>query len=405
MIDLCALAFCCPPVPPLTPASGDRIEIGTQEVPPLAVPAPRPWPDLLGGDERPWHLVPYSIVDAGRVLHGGARVGNAVRTLSGLTLGLDLRRGLGLEGATLYGDLQWIAGDDGAADVGDLQGTSNIDHPEDRFQLGEVWFEQRFDAQHLRLKLGKVDANTEFAMVESGVDFLNASAGISPSVHPLPTYPDAAFGANLFVEDLRGFSLGLGLYDGAWQAGYRTGSRGPSTVFGEPSDLFSIAELDYAWEEARVGIGAWHHSGDFERWAGGVRKGAEGYFALAEGRLTREVPSDRDDDQGLRAWTLLGLDDEEVSPVDVHAGGGLLWTGLVPGRDADLLGLGVHCAWLSDEPGAGFSAAREVAYEAFYAFELLPGLRLQPDLQYVVDPGGAGLGDAFVATLRLALVL
>ncbi len=191
------------------------------------------------------------------------------------------------------------------------------------------------------------------------------------------------------------------MYDGT---GYKTGSRGPSSLFSSPGDLFGIAEVRYEWEDGRVGIGAWHHNGDFDRFDGGVDDGAEGYFALAEGWLMRE-DGDPDGEQGLQAWTLLGAADETVSPVETHVGVGLAYAGLLGGRDEDTTGLGVHSARLSGDPDAGFTEGHETAIELFHAFQVLPELRIQPDLQYIVNPGGEGLDDAFVGTIRLAFEL
>ena len=61
-------------------------------------------------------------------------------------------------------------------------------------------------------------------------------------------------------------------------------------------------------------------------------------------------------------------------------------------------------ASLSDEPGAGFTDDAELAVELFYKVQLGPWVALKPDLQYIANPGGAGLDDAWVATLRLELV-
>ena len=363
-------------------------------------PTPRPGPFAEG--DLPWRLTPYSIVDGSRNFDGGVRRDNSLRMLTGITGELDLYGLLGWSGATLFADLQWIAGDDGSEDVGDLQAYSNIDWFEDRFQLSEMWYEQVFEAQHLRLKLGKIDANSEFAFVDSGGDFLHSSAGFSPTIFALPTYPEPAFGGNLFAEDFSGFGLGVGVYDGT---GYKTGSRGPSSLFSSPGDLFGIAEARYEWEDGRVGIGAWHHHGDFDRFDGGIDQGTEGLYALAEGWLKREDGGDPEVDQGLQAWLLLGTADRAVTPIDGHVGVGLLYTGLLDGRDEDSTGFGIHSAQLSGDPAAELTADHETAFEFFHSIQLSPVLRIQPDLQYIVNPGGQGLEDAVVGTVRLAFEL
>jgi porin len=77
----------------------------------------------------------------------------------------------------------------------------------------------------------------------------------------------------------------------------------------------------------------------------------------------------------------------------------------MPDRD-DQLGFGASSARLSQESGAGFTERAETAIELYWSFRVLPGLRIKPDVQYVVDPGGdASLDDAWIATLRATFAL
>ena len=180
--------------------------------------------------------------DASWVASGGAdRGGTALRALFDATVTIDGGKLLGVEGARLFADFQVQGGSDGTVDVGDLQGYSNIDGPH-RVQLAKVWYEQVLLDRALRFKIGKVDANTDFAYVEHGFRFLNSSFGFSPTVLGFPTYPDPAFGALAFVRPGGGVYLGAGVFDGATQAGVATGPRGPRTLFDDPAGLFAIGE-------------------------------------------------------------------------------------------------------------------------------------------------------------------
>jgi len=157
------------PLPaPLDQARRETPWLEALAAPPAAPIPPTPRPSPFAEGDLPWRLTAYSIVDGSRSFDGGVRRDSSLRTLSGITGELDLDGLLGWSGATLFADLQWLAGDDGSEDVGDLQAYSNIDFPEDRFQVSEVWYQQVFEEQHLRLKLGKIDANSEFAFVDSG---------------------------------------------------------------------------------------------------------------------------------------------------------------------------------------------------------------------------------------------
>jgi carbohydrate-selective porin OprB len=73
---------------------------------------------------------------------------------------------------------------------------------------------------------------------------------------------------------------------------------------------------------------------------------------------------------------------------------------------SDALGVGVSWAKLTDADGPGFTTKSEAALELFYGFDLAPGVRVEPDLQYTVDPGGdASVDNAWILTMRVTLSL
>jgi len=115
--------------------------------------------------------------------------------------------------------------------------------------------------------------------------------------------------------------------------------------------------------------------------------------------LWREHPSDPESREGLAGFLQYAWADDDVSAIGEHAGGGVVWTGFLPTRDTDVLGIGATWVRFTDEPGAGIDDHGETALELFYRFALTKWLILKPDLQYVVDPGG----DALVATLRVSI--
>ena len=70
-------------------------------------------------------------------------------------------------------------------------------------------------------------------------------------------------------------------------------------------------------------------------------------------------------------------------------GGGLLYTGLIPRRDRDELGFGVINANVTDDLRSQ-GLTDETNIEWFYKIQLTPWMSLQPDIQYVINPGGDG---------------
>jgi porin len=78
---------------------------------------------------------------------------------------------------------------------------------------------------------------------------------------------------------------------------------------------------------------------------------------------------------------------------------GLTYTGLLPQRDADVVGAGV--VWAELYQGG---TNQETAFEFFYRTEVTPHISIQPDLQYIVTPSGIHR-DAMAAGVRLQVSL
>jgi porin len=87
---------------------------------------------------------------------------------------------------------------------------------------------------------------------------------------------------------------------------------------------------------------------------------------------------------------------------------GINYTGLIPGRDKDTLGIGIAFVRISDDvrsaeraAGAGIISDYEMALEVTYEFLLTSWWSVQPDFQWIHHPGGSrALDDAFVLGLR-----
>lgn len=132
-----------------------------------------------------------------------------------------------------------------------------------------------------------------------------------------------------------------------------------------------------------------------------TERGHPGAYLSADQLAFREGPGS---DQGLGVFARFGWADPGTNRIAWFWSVGARYLGLVPGRDADVVGLGVYQAIGSkryrDTQDPDFR--RETGIELYYAIEALPWLALTPDLQVIVDPGGdSAADDAVVATLRV----
>jgi porin len=111
--------------------------------------------------------------------------------------------------------------------------------------------------------------------------------------------------------------------------------------------------------------------------------------------------------RGMALFVRAGVADGDVGRFAGYVGGGITYSGITPSRPHDKLGFAIAAA----RNGSGFERAAkndgmkttdfEIALEWTYRLQLTPWLALQPDLQYVIHPGGIeGRKGAVVGGLR-----
>lgn len=347
------------------------------------------------------------------VLDGGINRGGSDRSLFVFDAEFDLETIFGFKGATIFAQYLHVTAENGGTqDTGDIQAYSNIESERSMDVLYELWYEQVFADGKYRFKVGKVDANTEFNFVDAAGGFANSSAGFSPTVFALPTYPNPAMSVNLFAELYENegnvFSLAYGFYDGSSAVDeVATGRRGPSTFTSDDrsNDYFHILQAEQAWErfgslgEGRLTVGGWYHSGSFEKFSGGSDSGTHGLFLTAEQRITQRSGGS---DGGIFVFGQYGSADEDVSDVAQHVAAGLVTEGTFASRESDSAGVYVTYVDLSDDTAAGY-AKNECAIDAYYTFQINDHFAIQPELQYIINPSGSNdVSNALVGGVRFS---
>lgn len=337
--------------------------------------------------------------------NGNDTSGSAFFHIFNLYVTIETEPLFGLTDGTFYADLLTQNGQSPSDEAGDYQLISEYDYG-GRTQVGEIWYEQQLLDEALRVRVGKIDANAQFCYAENSFDFSNGGLNYGFPISQfnfMPTAPDPSFGVMAFYSIDDQASFGTGVFDGALQEGKLTGKLGPKTLFDHPSDLYFVFEYDLAFNVAEnpwlVKLGAFHHTGTFEEFDGGADNGNTGFYALLDAKLRKELPADADDEQGLGAFAVYDTAESDKTEADHHFAGGLAWTGALPGRDNDVFGVGASYAHFSG--GAGFLDSGELAIEAFYKLAITEYLGVKADLQYIKDPGGAGMEDALVGLVRV----
>jgi porin len=326
--------------------------------------------------------------------------------------------------------------------LGDYQWVSSIDWT-DFAQVSEYWYERAFFEDFVTIRIGKQNCSAWFANVDLGVDFLNSSFGVPANI-PMPAfvYPSAGAATSFKLSDHVGFCCGV--WDGE--------PDGRNWGFSNTGSTFSIAEvrLKYSLSEreelpGNCHLGIWYHvgvwedirrmpsSGSFDGRATAssvLRTSSFSGFGLQTDPLAvasampsgntsghtfgnnhgvylgfdqmvfKEVGSDAKDEQGLGVFGQWAWAPDDRNPATQYIGGGVLYRGLIPSRDLDHVGVGVAHVVFSNELD---TAGDETAVELFYLARLSRWMMLEPDLQYVFNPGGSDR-YAIVAGARFEVV-
>ncbi len=365
-------------------------------------------------------------------------------------LDIDLDRFMGWEGARLHTDFFQIHGHGMSRSfVNNLTTVSGIEAlPSTR--LFELWVEQRFWDGKVSIKVGQVSADTEFAIAQSGVVFLNAGFGwpnvgavVMPSGGPI--YPLATPAVRVKYVPTDALSFQAAIFNGD-PAGtpypddgtdpQRRNRHGTDFRVNDPALLIGEAAYAYPSLPGTTGLpgtatlGAWHHFGRFDSprldsvqgrlladpEASGIARrfrGDSGVYAILDQTLYNEPGAPG---EGASAFVRLSAVPGDRNLIDLYVDAGIAYKGLIPGRPNDTAGLGVIHSRIAPAArafdrdalilgtGTGPIRSSETVIEATYQAEIVPGFTLQPDLQFVMRPGG-GLPDANGRRIRNATVV
>lgn len=398
-------------------AAVDTGALGTQtKAAQNAAPAQSPWSELWSQQQQFRRELLNDGISFGAhwVMEGFRNFTGGISTedtVPASTLDLDLTINTGrlfdLQGGEFYADMEYHAGRDPTKVlVGDLQ-IFDKQNDSPYLQIFQLWYQQRLFNDLLRIKIGKIDANTEFSVITNGLGFINSSTQVTPTLFVFPTTPEPMPAVGLFFTPCRLFYASFGLFYSNRSVHFLNFIGSPYDIQPASNGIFMIGETGLTWDhlpllatdgDARLGV--WAHTGTFPEFSGGKRNGVQGLYAIFDQTLWRPWRS-QGSDKGLGAFLEYGRTDSSVASIYEHFGGGIVWKGL-PGRPNDQVGFSPQYARLS--PQADLPHNYELALETFYNFWLASWASVQPDLQYIIDPGGQ-YNNALVLTMRLKVNL
>ncbi len=370
---------------------------------------------------------------------GGVRRGAIVEGLTQVSVGIDTAKAFGLDGGIVNVSALQIHGRGlTSRNLQNLNVVSSIE-ADPSTRLNELWYQQSFWNGKVDVKIGQQSADLEFITSEYEDLFINSGFGwptLPATDLPSggPDYPLPTPGIRIRARPTDQLTALLGLYNGS-PAGLRPGdpqrNDSSGTNFDVSSGAFAIGELQYAVnrEKHAAGlpgtykVGAWYNSNRFADafYQSGAtaqppgvlvgiprsKRGDWSVYGTLDQLVHRPSP-DSDGGLGVTARIMGAPSDRNL--VDFFVQGGVTYKGPF-GRANDTTGIGVEWARIGARARAGDIAAgqgapvgpvrsSETVIEATYQAQIEPWWQVQPDFQYVFNPGG-GIADPGNPTRRI----
>jgi len=393
---------------------------------------------------------------------GGTRRSAAYHGLTTISLGLDTAKAFGWKGGIFNVSAFQIHGRTFSGDaLPGLQSISGIE-AQRATRLWELWFQQSFLGGKLDVKLGQQSLDTEFIGSQYAGLFINAAMGwpLVPTAALYaggPAYPLASLGARVRFQPLDDVTVLAGVFDDNPAGGpffnnsQLRGASQSGVAFSTNTGALFIGEVQYAInspigetdrDAARRGLpgvyklGFWYDTGKFydQRFdsrrisladpdsSGFPRTRRHNYsvYGTFDQMVWRPDP-DGPQSIGVFARLMGAPGDRNLADFSVNAG--VTLKAPLPGRDNDSVGIGYGFAKISPSAvqfdkdsllrGPTPIRSSESFIEVTYQYQAAPWWTLQPDFQYVFNPGGGArnprrpdqrVGNAAVFGLRTNIV-
>jgi len=354
-----------------------------QNDPVAPIPAPGP----------PVSVTATYAADLNGAAGNGERNGSAALGRIAILADADLQRLVGIPSAKAHVSVIDIFGTGlSASRIDNLAAVSGIE-AEPALRLNQLWIEFGLGSAG-RFRIGKFPASQDFAVSDTASFFINASFGWPASFasdlpQGGPSWPLASAGGMIKLHPSSSWTLLAAIFAGK-PAGMDTAD--PQRHDGHGFGAFNLAGKPFVILEAQhkvgsaatVKLGGWLHFNRFDLLDAGSRSAAPNWsiYGIGDWRVAGAADAKRQLSVFVRAT--LSLDDR--NPVPVYLDFGAVLSSPIKSRPDDSVGLAFANARLSSRLGPPVSTSGEKVVEFSYSAALPKGIKVQPNLQLILDP-------------------
>lgn len=344
----------------------------------------------------------------------------------GLDFHLDLEKILGIDGASFLLNMSQRSGSSvSSVYIGNVFTVQQVFGGSTFHLIDAAWQQQLFD-DTLEFRVGRIAAGDDFLVSEYNYLFMQNAfcgnpVGIFFNAPGMTAYPNATWGAVCAWKMTDRISIMGGVYNG--DPGIRANTYNGAN-FSLDGPVFAMAEMHYQLNGLKqdtgpVGnykLGGWYDNSVYSEFLGaGSKRGNWGVYGLFDQLL---IPlGTREESRGIGiTGSALFSPQQSVSRMPYFFTAAVCARGIFTERPDDVAGIGWIYGGFSDDlqdaqraaqllsPAAGvqtFESVIEATYRIY-----LPGNStfVQPDLQYIIRPGGTGqFGNAVVLGCQIGV--
>ena len=418
-------------------SSDDKSQVSAQSLPFQLMP-PREhllgnWAGLLPKLEK-LGITPTLtyVIDIAGNPSGGRSRGVTYADNLGLSLLFDLDKITGLNGGSFLVSMSQRDGHSLSQEhVGNAFTIQQV-YGGETFHLIDLAYQQKLLDDRVELRVGRIATGDDFLVSQYNYLFMqNGFDGNPVSIFfnspGMSAYPNATWGARIKVKPAKRTYVMAGVYNG--DSSIRADdNHGADMSMNGP--VFAMAEVGYKrnglpGDSQFIGnykAGFWYDHNSFTDYTtigyaqpAGTKQDNWGFYGMFDQVL---IPfAEPTSNRGLGVFgSVLVSPDQSVSQMPYFFTAGVACRGILPSRPADVAGFGVVFGEFSSDlrsaqereqlldPTVGVQS-HEIVLEGTYRFSLRKGaLFFQPDVQYVIRPGGTGqIANALVLGCQLGV--
>jgi porin len=402
--------------------------------------------------------ISFAIQETSEVLGnvtGGTHRGADYDGLTQMIVQVDTKRAFGWYGGLFNVSALQIHGRSLSADnLQTLQTASGIE-ADRATRLWELWYQQKFlEEDRLDIRIGQMSLDQEFIVSQNASYLINTMFGwpMVPSADLPgggPAYPLSALGVRFRARPIDPVTFLVGVFNGS-PVRYNYGDpqmRNPSgTSFPLNGGVLIIAEMQYSYPalgsmiyadqvqplSRLYKIGFWYDSENFADLAldnaglslanpasSGLPRNHHGDFSIYAVMDQMLWVDSHEGDRTIAFFArAMGTPQQDRNLISLSVNAGLTWHEPILHRDDDTAAIGMGWAKVSQAASAldaatgaftgTFTPVRtsETYLEATYQIQVTPWWQIQPDIQYVFNPGGGILNPNVPGTtIKNELVL